>query len=84
MEIQVMARVGDGSLRLEVANTGAWVERPSGGSKTNGEGSGIGLENIRRRLEQSFPQRHHFDVFEQDGRVRAVVRIGDKRGREKI
>jgi hypothetical protein len=35
-------------------------------------------------LEQSFPQRHHFDVFEQDGRAPAVAQIGDKRGREKL
>jgi len=76
LEIEVMARGGDGSLRLEVTNTGAWVQRSNDGSKANGEGSGIGLENIRRRLEQSFPKRHHFDVFERNGRVRAVVRIG--------
>ncbi|MGH9752390.1 MAG: sensor histidine kinase [Blastocatellia bacterium] len=83
LEIVVTARGGAGSLWLEVINTGAWVEQSSDGSKTNGQGAGIGLENIRRRLEQAFPQRHHFDVFEQDGRVRAVVRIGDKRGWEK-
>jgi len=83
LEIEVLARGGDGSLRLEVTNTGAWVQRSNDGSNANGEGSGIGLENIRRRLEQSFPQRHHFDVSEHNGRVRAVVRIGDKRGWEK-
>jgi two-component system, LytTR family, sensor kinase len=83
LEIVVTARGGDGSLRLEVANTGAWVELSSNGSKTNGRGAGIGLENIRQRLEQAFPQRHHFDVFEQGGRVRAVLQIGDKPGREK-
>ncbi len=83
LEIAITARGGDGSLRLEVANTGAWVEHSHNGSKSNGKGVGIGLENIRQRLEQAFPQRHRFDVFEQDGRVRAVVQIGDKRGQEK-
>lgn len=83
LEIEITARGGGGSLRLEVANTGAWVESSSNGSQINGGGASIGLENIRRRLEQAFPRRHHFDVFEQDGRVRAVVQIGGNRGWEK-
>jgi two-component system, LytTR family, sensor kinase len=83
LEIAITARGGGGSLLLEVANTGAWVDRSSNGPQTNGKGASIGLENIRQRLEQAFPQGHHFDVFEQDGRVRAVVQIGDKRGWEK-
>ena len=70
-------------LRLEVANTGSWVEHSGNGAQTNGKGASIGLENIRQRLEQAFPLSHHFDVFEQDGHVRAVVQIGDKRGWEK-
>jgi LytS/YehU family sensor histidine kinase len=82
LEIAITARGGGGSLRLEVTNSGAWVESSSNGSKTNGRGAGIGLENIRQRLEQAFPQGHHLDVFEQDGRVRAVVQIGfDRRFR---
>ncbi len=83
LEIVVTARGAGGSMRLEVANTGAWVDGSGAGPKTNGKGAGIGLENIRQRLEQAFPQRHHFDVFERDGRVRAVVQIGDNRGLEK-
>src|SRR5262249_43390114 len=76
LEIAITARGGGGSLLPEVSNTGAWVDRSSNGSQTNGIGAGIGLENIRQRLEQAFPQRHHFDVSEQNGRVLAVVRIG--------
>lgn len=80
LEIEVTARGGNGSLRLEVTDTGAWVEHSNNGSKTKGQGAGIGLENIRRRLEQAFPQRYHFNVSQQGGRVRAVVQISDKRG----
>ncbi len=84
LEIAITARAGGrGSLRLEVTNTGSWVDSSNNGSKTNGQGASIGLENIRRRLEQAFPRRHHFDVFEQDGRVRAVVRIDEKQDQEK-
>jgi two-component system, LytTR family, sensor kinase len=80
LEIAVMARGGEGSLRLEVTNTGAWVEHSSDRAQTNGKGVGIGLENIQRRLEQAFPGHHRFDVFEQNGLVRAVVEIGAERG----
>jgi two-component system LytT family sensor kinase len=64
----------EGSLCVEVANSGAWVE--AGERRRSGdEGAGVGLINVRRRLEQSFPGRHSLVIGERDGWVRASVEI---------
>jgi hypothetical protein len=39
------------------------------------EGTGTGLENIRRRLAIAFAERHAFRLFELDGWVRAEIRL---------
>jgi hypothetical protein len=74
LKVKLTARRGaEGSLCVEVANSGAWVEA---GERRNGdEGAGVGLINVRRRLEQSFPGRHSLIIGERDGWVRASIEI---------
>jgi hypothetical protein len=71
LRVEISARAADGALRLEVVNTGKWIE-----DSTNGRGANIGIENVRQRLLQAFPERHRFDVFEREGRVHAVMEVG--------
>lgn len=67
MRLTLDARVQpDGALVIEVANTGRW---------TSPNGTGLGLANVRARLAHAFPGRHEFQIDEQDGWVRARVRI---------
>jgi LytS/YehU family sensor histidine kinase len=54
-------------LRVEVANTGSVAK--------NSRGFGIGLENVRGRLEKLFPGRGDFKLFEENGWVRARIEI---------
>lgn len=54
-------------LRIEVTNTGKWVEPiavPDGG---------VGLENLRQRLELIYADRHRFQIEKQD--VSVTVRV---------
>jgi two-component system LytT family sensor kinase len=67
-------RSPDGSLHVEVANTGRWSECVTDSAHTNG--TGIGLQNVRRRLEQHFPGQNSFDIREQDGWIHAHINIG--------
>lgn len=56
-------------LRIEVTNTGKWVEliaRPDGG---------VGLENLRQRLELLYADRHRFQIEKPDGFVTVRVEI---------
>lgn len=71
--VRVSASGGEpgGRLRLEVANTGAWVSRDT--AERLGRGHGLALENVRERLEELFPGQHRFTISEQSGWVRAVI-----------
>jgi two-component system LytT family sensor kinase len=72
LDLAISAEAENGALHLSVTNTGRWVAANNG---IYGPGAGIGLTNVRQRLEQAFPNRHRFDVFERDGRVHAVMKI---------
>ena len=72
--IQLTARKDNGTLLIEVANTGRWVES---GDKARHQtnGMGLGLENLRQRLGQQFPGRSSFRIIEQDGWICAYIEI---------
>jgi two-component system LytT family sensor kinase len=72
--IEVHAQSQNGTLRLAVVNSGRLMTKPRTGVPTS-KGAGIGLDNVRQRLAQTFPTRHHFTVFERDGRVHAELEI---------
>jgi hypothetical protein len=60
------------ALEIEVANTGQWVEASSVAVR---ESTGIGLENLRQRLQRYYPGQHEFSTTAADGWVRVVLRI---------
>ena len=61
-------------LVLEVANTGEWVEHPPGAPNRS---SGIGLNNLRQRLQRQHPNRHEVAIDARDGWVTVTLRIAD-------
>jgi hypothetical protein len=75
--IRVERAEQDGRIIVDVSNSGAWVS--SDGFESNGRphlnGAGLGLEIVRRRLEQRFPDTHTFVIGERQGRVHAVVEL---------
>jgi two-component system, LytTR family, sensor kinase len=73
--LKLLASASNGSLRIEVRNTGHWSGSTAQGHVPHARGTGIGLDNVRQRLEQAFPQKHRFRVFERDGWVHAVIEI---------
>lgn len=68
----VAARADDGGLRLEVANTGAWVEPANDRSVPS---LGIGLENLRERLRRYYPRAHTLEVVPDAGWVTMRLHI---------
>lgn len=72
LKLRLTARAAGGSLTVEVANTGHLSNRPP---DSNANNTGIGLQNVRKRLAQLFPRRSRFRVFEDDGWIRAVIEI---------
>jgi len=72
--VRLQAKIRDGALRIEVSNTGRWIEPGGREGRTNG-GTGTGLENVRLRLENAFPGRHRLEVIEKEGRVHIYLEI---------
>ncbi|MFZ5517959.1 MAG: sensor histidine kinase [Candidatus Zhuqueibacterota bacterium] len=73
LKIQIHATVVDGSrLKIRVCNTGKWIE-PS--QHLNTISTGIGLNNIRQRLENAFPEHHAMTITENDGVVCVALEI---------
>ncbi len=60
-----------GTLAVEVRNSGHWIRQ----EKTDDPARGIGLSNLRQRLEALYPGRHTFAVDEQDGWVSVRIEV---------
>lgn len=67
-EITIMAHIAESSLLLEVRNSGTW----RGGA---GERPGVGLENVRKRLELVYASRASLFTGEAEGFVRVQIVI---------
>ena len=85
LRVRLEAVVAGDVLRVEVWNTGALAaSRPAnrGGdlglaevSVSSANGTGIGVRNVRERLQHLFPGRHRFELTDHDGWVRALVEL---------
>jgi LytS/YehU family sensor histidine kinase len=57
LSILIQAQLADGALHITVENTGSWVEPPSATSRGKDNGIGIGISNLRRRLQLIYGDR---------------------------
>jgi len=73
LQIWIRARLEKEHLFIEVQNTGKWIE-PSK-EKSNEEGTGTGLDNIRQRLDNTYPNNYQLDLSEKNKTVLAVLKI---------
>ena len=69
LELCIAARYEDGSLQLEVSNTGSIYPK----------GEGLGLKNLGERLQAQYPGRHQFDLAQSKGVVHANIQIDSPR-----
>lgn len=73
LRVRVRAAVTEGRLRVVVENTGDWVERKPG--EETRDSTGIGLNNVRRRLVLLCGETATLDVSGESGLVRVEVRL---------
>jgi LytS/YehU family sensor histidine kinase len=73
LRIRINARGSGDRLRVLVVNSGHWIHRQPEDGKL--DGTGTGLENVRARLENAYPQRYTLETFENDGNVNVVLEI---------
>lgn len=74
LSVGLEACVQDGSLVVDVSNTGSLRHSPGRMLPLGGD-TGIGLKNVRMQLEHFFPDRHTFTLEERDGIVHASLII---------
>jgi hypothetical protein len=79
LQIRIQVSSADGKLRIVISNTGHWI-RSISDSEQKSDGTGTGLENVRARLENAYPNRHRFEMLERDGWVEAVLEIHSQPG----
>lgn len=73
LELRVtIASDGAQGLRIEVANTGAWV---AADGPPRPDSTGIGLDNLRQRLRRYYPDAHQLDLQVENGWVRVVLTL---------
>jgi sensor histidine kinase YesM len=60
LRINISGEVVSNTLHLKISNTGRWLQ-----SKTEG----TGIANLKKRLENAYPNRHTLKTYENDGRV---------------
>jgi len=69
--ITIDAKVVNNWLKLEVSNSGKWIEA----TEHSDNGTGTGLKNIQQRLENAFPSKHHFNILKENDKVRIQLEI---------
>lgn len=73
LQLKVTASVHDGRLRVVVENTGKWIERAPG--EESRDSTGIGLANLRRRLELLYDSSAQLEVTTPPGLIRVAVTL---------
>jgi LytS/YehU family sensor histidine kinase len=61
LRIRITAEQMSQGFRVMVANTGRWIPAADDGGRT-ASGTGTGLDNIRQRLANAYPDRHRFGI----------------------
>jgi hypothetical protein len=77
LKIRIKAIIFEDRLRISIINSGVWLRTSI--QKENGlVSTGTGLENVRARLRNAFPDNYRFETFEKDGNVNVVLEINNK------
>ena len=67
LHVEIIAESSGADLRVHIRNTGHWREGING--------TGIGLRNLRERLERLYPNRHRLETREANGWVESRLEI---------
>ena len=72
LNVSIHSEIKDHILLVEVKNSGKWIDNDK---KVITNNTGIGLQNIRKRLEHSFPGRYNFEIIKDSKFVKAIISI---------
>lgn len=70
LKILIKASLEINNLCIEVCNSGNWIE-----SKQDNNSTGTGLENVKQRLENAYPNNHSFEIVKNSNSVCVKITI---------
>lgn len=73
LKVEITGAITNSELALFVINTGKWVE--NGKDVSQGVSLGLGLNNVRRRLSQLYPNYKSFEITTSDNQVCITIKI---------
>jgi len=72
LNISIYSKAENSTLTIEVINSGKWIEKDK---KINTNSTGIGLQNIKKRLEHSYLNNHSLEMIKNQDSVKVVIKI---------
>jgi LytS/YehU family sensor histidine kinase len=75
LEIDVKATVNNNTIKIEIANTGKWIEHRD---ETNENGTGTGIKNVKERLNFMYPDGYDFKIKKENGKVSVILELTNK------
>ncbi len=72
LNVWINTRLENHVLLVDVKNTGRWVTKDS---KNGQEGTGTGLQNIKKRLEHAYPDAYSFEIIKETDFVQVKIKI---------
>ncbi len=74
LKISIIAKVEDNKLSVFVRNGGKWLSEDDS-ERSRPAGTGVGLKNVRDRLENRFPGNHELKTYEEDQCVVVMISL---------
>jgi sensor histidine kinase YesM len=75
LHIELKSWLVDSILHIQLSNTGTWNRSEGDTGMRSAHGGGVGLQNVKQRLEKSLPGRHHFSITEDAGWIRVNIEL---------
>ena len=72
LKVSIHSEIINHTLFVEVRNSGRWIDSEQ---KIGTNGTGIGLQNIKKRLEHSFPDNHSLEIIKDPEFVNVIIKI---------
>jgi len=72
LEIWIRTTLENGVLVVDVKNSGKWIAKDS---LMGTEGTGTGLQNVKKRLENAYPDSYSFEIIKETEFVQVKVEI---------
>jgi two-component system, LytTR family, sensor kinase len=72
LKISVTTSTADNYLEISVKNSGKWIDEDKQMEPTD---NGAGLQNIRKRLEYTYPDSHSLDIIKGENFINVIIKI---------